>query len=368
MDFRIINNLSNDSTHWARLTDLFSLSDEAIITSPYLMTDFADFLGETDLSKIKKIHLVTTLAPNSFEQIKKITSLASLINFPEIKDKKIGCQISINNKLHGKIYIFKNNGDNFCAIISSANFTDSGLSRNHEWGIEISDKETIKDLEQSIIENIQIPALSADDIYTMQQASNDFLEREPQSEERKIDLNLLNLLPHSNWASKLDDTIDYWLKPIGVTGSPVEEGREFNTLIEDLHFSKQRPNGVKPNDILICYGVGTGRVLSIYKVISFPDIISEEEMHEEEWYERWPWYVTGENLTPNFGSNWWIHNFYISRLLDEYLTINEEGEITSVGGTTLGGLNFGKDKLKLSINFARFIIERVVQANNETDN
>jgi len=328
------------------------------------MTDFADFLGEISISTIQKIQLVTTLKPKSFDQIRKVSSLISLIEFPDIKDGRVQCQISLNNKLHGKIYIFGKEGGHLSAIVSSANFTASGLSRNHEWGIEISDKNKIAELEKSILDNIEFENLSFDDIYAMQENTNDFLAKQPKTEEREIDLDLTDLLSSPSWITELDGTIEYWLKPIGVTDSPVEEGRLFNELETMLNFSILRPNGVKPNNILIAYGVGTTKILAIYRVTSFPQHVTEEQIQETDWLERWPWYVTGHNLTPSFGSNWWVHNLYINTLKDEYLTVNPDEPITAVGGQTLGGLNYGKDKLKLSPDFARFIIDQVVVIND----
>ncbi len=123
--YRLINNLSNTDNHSKRLKELFESSEEVLIASPFLMGDFTDFLSEINMSQLQKIHLITTLLPNSFEQIKKIGSLLSIVDFPEIKEKRVACEISINNKLHGKVYIFKKSKTSFAAIISSANFTDS---------------------------------------------------------------------------------------------------------------------------------------------------------------------------------------------------------------------------------------------------
>jgi len=328
------------------------------------MTDFADFFGEVDFSQLKKLHLITTLSPKSFDQIKKISSLISFIEFPDIKDKKVNCQISLNNKLHGKIYIFKKDDNYISAIISSANFTDSGLSRNHEWGVEISDKHEIKKLETSILGSIEFSNLTFDEIYRMQQATTDFLEKQPQTEARDIELKLTNLLSSSSWISQFNDTIEFWLKPIGVTENPVAEDRPFDSLEQELNFSKLRPNGVKPNDILIAYGVGTTKILSVYRVTSFPQMATPKEIEEDNWLERWPWYVDAHNLTPNFGATWASHNLWINSLKDEYLSTNTDEAITAVGGQTLGALNYGKDKLKLSPDFAKFIIDKVVAIND----
>ncbi|MDX8571477.1 NgoFVII family restriction endonuclease [Elizabethkingia sp. HX QKY] len=364
MDYKIINNLSGTNNHSIRLKELFEDSDTITITSPFLMTDFTDFFGEIDFSQHKKIHLITTLSPKSFDQIKKISSLVSFIEFPSVKEQKVDSQISINNKLHGKIYIFKKNDNYISAIISSANFTGSGLSRNHEWGIEISNQDEIKNLEATILGSIEYSNLSFDDIYRMHNATTDFLAKQPETEKRDIDLKLTDLLTSPNWTTQLSDNIKFWLKPIGVTENPVTEDRLFNSLEDKLNFSKLRPNGVKPNDILIAYGVGTSKILSIYRVTSFPKSATQEEIAQDSWMQRWPWHVKADNLTPEFGSTWPTHNLWINSLKNEFLAINPNEAITAVGGKTLGALNFGKDKLMLSPGFAKFMIDKVVTIND----
>ena len=360
MTFRVINNLSEDNNHAATIKKLWNQSDSLLVASPFLMKDFSDFFSELDLSKIKRLHLITTLCPGDYDQIKKVISLNSLINIPQIKSKEIQCRISINNKLHGKVYVFKRKDIPIAAIVSSANFTVSGLSVKHEWGIELTDDKVISELESSLLSSIQLIDLSFESIETMHQSVDEFLRDNPQSEQPKIDLHLLNQLQRPDL---FDNSINYWLKPIGNSENHVKEGRVFDDVVDRLHFSKIRPSGVNPGDILIAYGVGTRRILSIFRVIGPPEKIADEQIDEEDWYERWPWYVNGENLTPTFGKQWWIHNLYVGVLRDSFLSENPDGSITAVRGQTFGGLNFGKDKLKLSFEFARFIINQVVTLN-----
>lgn len=365
MEYNIIDNLNEEQNHLSRLKHLFNQSDTVILTSPFLLSDFTDFLSELDVGNLRTLDIITTLPPKSFEQIKKISSLVSLIEFPPIKEKKINCKISLNNKLHGKIYIFKSNESYISAIISSANFTDNGLYRNHEWGVEIFDKQQIEKLENSVLNSIEHSDISSDEINKMFQATVDFLDSQPQTEDRKIDLTLIEHLNSNNWINQLDQTVEYWFKPIGVSSDPVQEDRLFNAPKDYLHFSKQRPNGVKPNDILIAYGVGTTKMLSVYRVTSFPIKATHEEIENEgKWLERWPWYVEAENLTPNFGETWFNHNLFKNSLMQEYLGQFPERPITAVGTQTLGSLNFGKDKLKLDADFAKFIINKIVKINN----
>jgi hypothetical protein len=99
-------------------------------------------------------------------------------------------------------------------------------------------------------------------------------------------------------------------------------------------------------------------------VTSFPIISTTEEIEDDDWLERWPWYVNAHNLTPYFGATWSNHNLFIGALMNAFLLSNPDEAITAVGGQTLGALNFGKDKVKLSPDFARYIINQVVAIND----
>lgn len=162
------------------------------------MTDFNTFFSESLCDSLKSIHLITTLKPNSIDQIKKVSSLISLIENDIIRNKRIQCKISINNKLHGKIYIFKKSDIPFAAIITSANLTDNGLYLNHEWGVELADSITIESLEKSNLNCIepQYENVSFAAIYKMQKWINEYLEKQTNPLET-IDLDLTEILTSS---------------------------------------------------------------------------------------------------------------------------------------------------------------------------
>lgn len=351
-----MNSLTN---HSSRLKEFFKKSDNVILVSPFLMTDFSGFLAEIELVETKKIHLITTLKPNSVDQIPKIKSLVSLIEFSDIHEDKIKCNISLNNRLHGKVYIFKNGESYLSAIISSANLTFSGLSRNHEWGVEITSKHQIQELENSILEGIEFENISFQEIYKMQDKANQYLQEKPLSEISKIELDLTTCISPSYNSSFLNENVNYWLKPIGDVSRPIEKDRLFNENEGVFGFSKLRPSGVKQNDILIIYGVGSGKIISIYRVDSPPELATNDQINENVRTARWPWSIRGINLTPIFGGAWWTHNLHINSLREQYLSVNINGSITFVGGKTLGALNFGKDKVKLAPGFARYLIDHV---------
>src|SRR3989338_1823270 len=313
MTFKIINNLSDQKNHSVRLKELFEISESVLVVSPYLMSDAGDFLSGINLTKIKNIHLVTILKPGDHDQIRKMDFLSSLINYPEIKSGNVVCRVSINNKLHGKIYVFEKESGFIAAVISSANFTKKGLAINHEWGIEIENQAEIQFLTDSIIGSIE-RELNLEEIRLLQKAADDFSDKHPEKEEKKISLDLLGGLPANDWFERIADATDFWLKPIGVSEDPVKDTDDFSADGAPLHFTVKKPTGVKPFDILITYGVGQGKILSLYQCVSMPQ--------RNEASKRWPWYVTGRNLTPRFGRTWLKHSLHINALREEFLKRN----------------------------------------------
>ncbi|WP_298236874.1 Helicase associated domain protein [uncultured Algibacter sp.] len=192
----IIDNLESDKNHKEHILGMIKMSDELLITSPYLMRDFSLFFKDEILLNIKKINLITTLVPNSLDQIKKVHSLKSLIEIPKIKSGEIECNISLNNKLHGKIYIFKMSGKYIGGLISSANFTDSGLWLNHEWGITLKGEGNLEELETSITNTIEpkYKNLSHKSILRLLNRLNSFLNKNGTKKEEEIDLDLTEFL------------------------------------------------------------------------------------------------------------------------------------------------------------------------------
>lgn len=95
--------------------------------------------------------------------------------------------------------------------------------------------------------------------------------------------------------------------------------------------------------------------------------MTAEEIEKDAWLERWPWYVIGENLTPNFGNEWWQHHLFLSQLKDDFKSQFPNIPITAVGGHTLGAIMKGVDKLNLQREFAEFIISKAIAINRQID-
>ncbi len=191
----MINNLT-DLNHEQRFKELIKLSDSVLISSPYLISDFNYIFNGIESTALTNIQIITTLQPNSLDQIKKIEALVSFIRLPQIKNKGWAYKISINNKLHGKVYVFRKENELVSAIITSANFTYNGLVQNHEWGIEIQDKKIICEIENDLINSIEpdFENISSSHIYFLQKQILDFLGEGDKENTEEIDLDLTALL------------------------------------------------------------------------------------------------------------------------------------------------------------------------------
>ncbi len=181
-------------------------------------------------------------------------------------------------------------------------------------------------------------------------------------EARAAFLDSLYYIPKVEFKSNINH---YWLKPEGVTGFPIKEGTLYASNKKSLHFSDRKPKGVKINDTLIVYGVGTTKILSIFKCISFPNYASKSQISKTPWKKRWPWYVEAKNLSRIFGAKWWHYDFQINKLKDKFLAKFPNENITFAGSKSLGSLNYGNDKVKLSPKFAKFIIAEIQRQNKQ---
>jgi HKD family nuclease len=344
---RIISNLQSEN-HYQAINNLLKNSDELIIVSPYLSYDMGTLLaGLENIKNITEFTLITTLINKSDDLISKSKSLSSFIDFLQIQKGK--WKIHINNKLHGKIYIFKKNKKITSAIISSANMSDNGMSINHEWGVAISDIAILSSLEEEIFGSIEKHNLTVENIIELY-LEVDKYEQENQTTSPKINLDISKILKNISF-HPIPSDLRIFLKPIGAAEDPVLQSERFEKPIDKLHFSKRKPASVRKNDILICYGVGTSKLLSYFEVIS--DILIDENE------TRWPYYVIGKNLSTDFGKNWNNYDLYITQLADSFKAQNSNIPITNVGGFTLGALNFGADKIRLTSEFGNYLINKI---------
>ncbi len=361
MAYRILHNLVPAASHGSRLRELIRLADELLLVSPFMMPDIASFLNATDISHLRALHVVTTLRTGSPDQLNKARTFNSLFNMMEGNTQ---LTISINNRLHGKIYIFKKQGSFVAAMITSANFTPNGLFHGHEWGIEIDDAGQIGTLESDILLSIEYTGVTRAQAEQMETQRRQIPPPEPATIVPIIPFDLNQLIPNARPAFVVNRSINYWLKPIGATGNWVEENRSFDRVEDVLHFSTIPPTGVREGDILLAYAIGWQLMLGIYESTGKPIYATEEEIEDDSWLERWPWYIPARNLAPGFGANWRLIGLSLTDVVYQYHELNPDSAVTASGATNFNALNHGKDKIKLDNDFAAFLINRMEEINN----
>ena len=350
MKTEIINNLTRKN-HFDRLVSNFKKSDEIVIVSPFISTD-KNFFPFNKLKQLQKMTLVTTLKSKSLDQYNKVPIFKNLYDY--CNKNSVELNILIENSLHGKIYISKKNGLSSEAIITSANFTNNGLRLNNEWGTIIFDSEIIKNLEENILSRVVLKPLTEKKVDQFLK----ILKKNPLPKNTNpIDVDLMGEIPIKKNPLRVNDKINYWLKPIGVSGDPISFDEIFDEIDKDLHFSKLKPVGVKIDDILISYAVEHKNILSIYRVKS--EVKSTGKKND-----RWPYYVVGENLTPFYGQEWSNYGIGISNQKTEVLE-NGLFNITPSGKNSYGSLMRGADKLRITPEFGQYLIDKIVKIDTE---
>lgn len=351
MPNEIINNLTRNN-HLKRLLASFENATDVLIVSPFISSSI-DFFPFIKLKKLDRLRLLTTLKPKDLDQYSKVLFFKSLFNF--CNQSNIKLEILIENTLHGKVYISKFEKGNSEAIITSANFTNNGLRLNNEWGTIITNQEQISELENGILSKVILQPLSESEIdYFLEVIANN---PKKTTNGNPTSLNLSEKIKLKDNPYLINQNINYWLKPIGVSGENIPWNRVFDEIDSDLHFSKLKPRGVKKNDILICYAVGHSNILSIYKVKSDVKYTGNKN-------DRWPYYVVGENLTPYYGQNWNSQDITIT---NQKNAVIKQGKfnITPSGKNSFGSLMRGADKLKLTPEFGEYLINKIAKIDNE---
>lgn len=353
---RIIDNIKTN--HNQSIQSMLTTADQMILVSPFLTEDFDEFVHDVAELGVKSILLLTTIRDNSPDLFKKANSLYSFCT--SCVQNSINFEIRVDNKLHGKIYIALKDSNPIKGIVTSANFTDNGLKHSHEWGIEIDDTDTLQNLVIDLMK-VSTDPLTYKEIEAIVKAIDDYSKENQPIQESKPNLEVTRHikdklkaeLPKVSNTEKIDFPNDtrYFLKPVGSTDNPFDESRKLSETIQEMHFSKRKPNAVRPGDILICYGVGTTKLLGYFRVLNEPFLLANEDT-------RWPWAVDSENLSPKYSLRWASFSNMLSSALASY---GYGKELTYVGGKSLGALNFGADKIRLNESFAHHLINIIKQ-------
>jgi len=361
-EIKMVSN--SDSNHLDELRDMLSSNvKRLVIASPFLAQNIIELLDELTFDGIETIELVTTFKPKDTEQLTKPFVLRDYFDYFIKNHPKVKLKLHVDNHLHGKIYITIGDSSR-SMVISSANFTRSGLCNNHEWGLAVNNDCIIDEVLSDLFESIEYQDVSYTQIKRACLFADQYIRDNPEwIKKPDIISDILESVYSVEDVSNNDP--QYFLKPVGVTESPIllEDQRDFSELHQNLHFSKRKPKGVRKGDVLITVAVTAGALLSYFKVTGGLQEVTEDEILRDSWKERWPWYMEGRNLSPKFGAQWWIHNIQRKDVFNEFLELYPGIPVTSAGGFSLGTLNYGGDKVKITKEFGDFLISKIENVN-----
>ena len=297
------------------------------------------------MEKINTVKLYTTLQKYNDTANKAI----ALYKFYEYcKNRNIDLSIKIDNNLHGKVYMFYEGIKAKGFILTSGNFTENGLINNHEYGLCVVDAEKQKEM-ADIISSINTYDLTYTQLFEIYDEALKFIKKHPIIKQDQFKVHkLINKKPSPTQNS----SIKYYLKPVGTSQNPFVE----QTVIKDvemLGFGKN-PRSMNKGDVLLLHSVGPSSIVGYYVITS-----NEATPIKNDANDRWPWKVEAECHSSRFSSNWWNYKLKTQELIAEFLVKNPGKHITAAGGDTLGGLQWGSDKLQITKDFAQFIIEKI---------
>ncbi|MGL1919792.1 MAG: phospholipase D family protein [Hyphomicrobiales bacterium] len=338
---------------------LSECDDGFVIVSPFLASKMDSFLDEFDFSGVQRLDMITTFKGRDVEQLTKPFQLRNFLNYFKNNYPKMKVYIHINNKLHGKLYISAALIKKM--IVTSANFTMNGMHKNHEWGVVVEDPDIVKEALEEVLESIEYPELTLNQLNKACMFAEANIKVNPDWEQKiKITSDILKSV-YSD-ADPQNDDPQYFLKPIGHTKKPITlDGREnFSNLHQELHFAK-RPSGVRKGDFIITTAVGAGSLLSYFRVTGGIQEVTRKQLENNLELKRWPWFVEGRNNSVKFGKAWWLHNIRRQDILEEFKNLYPGTTVTFVGGFGLGTIKMGNDKVRISQEFGKFLINRIIE-------
>lgn len=342
MSLDIISN-GKKNNHLSRLKKMVAKADTLIIVSPFVTDDISKLIE--DMTTIKKITLYTTLQKYDDTAHKAV----ALYKFHEFcKSKGIDLLIKIDDNLHGKVYLFYDGIKAKGFVLTSGNFTENGLVNNHEYGVCVEDVEKQKEM-ADILMSVNTYDLSYVQLCEIYDEAQKFIKKHPVVQQEKFKVHkLINKKP----SATQNGTMKYYLKPVGTSQEPFVKPK----VIEEtdmLGFGKN-PKTMQKGDVLLLHSVGPSSIVGYYVVTSDEAVYIKNNDDD-----RWPWKVQAECHSSQFSAKWWDYELKTQELIDEFLETNPGSHVTAAGGDTLGGLQWGSDKLQITKEFAQFVISKM---------
>jgi hypothetical protein len=346
--------------HFSLMRQLLVRCDSCLFVSPFLYREFGPLIDGLQLSKMR-IELISSCAPRGQDQFDKPFSLRS---FGQVCKAATGVwpEIGINDRLHSKIYIFARDNLPLAGVVTSANLTSAGLTRNHETGLVVTDESQLNKLITIARNGLEYVSLTEYQIDRLCNAADFILRRDGRGSE-DVDLGLKNILntyatpSAGNRDVRLSPTARYFVKVSGVKDRPIlpQDRVPFAQPHRQLDFAKS-PDRVRIGDCLLEVAVGGKCFLPYYACASAPVQRSEQEQAEDPDYRRWPYYVFANNMAIGYGSIWFEAPLFYDVVVEEFKRAHPKAPVTSAGGDHLmGAIQMGNSYFEVTPEFGKFV-------------
>ena len=150
----------------------------------------------------------------------------------------------------------------------------------------------------------------------------------------------------------------FWLKPIGFPKDhpdwDVFESRKWTESEIEIHFAKT-PAKIAVGAIIIAYRIHVSKLIFVAERLPMSEW-SPADSRSDYSRRRWPFYIKGHNLTPEYGSVWNQYSLQPFALAKEYKELHPEDPVH------LGSIQRGNDKALISRGFAEFLIRQIRSA------
>lgn len=217
-----------------------SITSDCLICSPYITFGPIKMLIKTIIEKkLKKDVRVEILTDISLRTlVQGATEIPALLYLFE---NHYNVSVTYLPRIHAKVYIANKSS----AIVTSANFTTSGETRNLEYGVKINDVAIVQDIQKDITEykklGANVTAAQLEEIRTQvesvrktiqveQKIISQKIQLESRKQERDVEDNLIRVrVKHKSINSIFSETILYLLahKPMAT--------EELHLLVKDIH-------------------------------------------------------------------------------------------------------------------------------------
>lgn len=166
-----------------------SITTDCLICSPYITFGPIRMLVKTilekKLDKDVRVDVLTDISLRTLVQ--GATEISALLYLFE---NHLNVSVTYLPRIHAKVYISNKSS----AIVTSANFTDSGETRNLEYGVKINNSVIVQDIQKDIAEykklGAEVTAVQLEQLHTQVENLRKEIQAEQETISRKIQTRL----------------------------------------------------------------------------------------------------------------------------------------------------------------------------------